>query len=104
MIGILKVSPEQLRTSAQSFANTGNSVSNLTSQMTSLVQSLSSAWSGEASSAYASKFNQLNDDIQRLIKMINEHSTDLQQMAATYEQAETSNVEIANDLSADVIQ
>ena len=103
MIGTLNVAPAQLKTSAQNFSSIGSAVANLTSQMTSLVQGLSSAWSGEAPSAYINKFNMLNDDIQKLIAMVNEHSADLVEMATVYEGAEGSNTEVINNLSGDVI-
>lgn len=104
MIGILKVSPAQMISAAQNFSTQGNTVSNLTNQMTQLVQSLSSTWTGEASQAYLTKFNQLNDDIQRLIKMVNEHAADLQEMANVYINAEETEImNEVNTLVGDVI-
>ena len=46
--------------------------------------SLSSAWEGEAATAYINKFKSLETDIQTLIRMINEHVSDLNQMAEAY--------------------
>lgn len=104
MIGVLKVSPAQMISAAQNFSTQGNTVSNLTNQMTQLVQGLSSVWTGEASQAYMAKFNQLNDDIQRLIKMVNEHATDLQEMASVYTNAEETQImSDINTLVGDVI-
>lgn len=103
MIGTLKVTPEQLITSASTFSDTGSSVSTLTNQMVSLVESLSSVFRGEAATAYLSKFSQLNDDIQRLINMVIEHSDDLKEMASIFQQAESSNMEAIANLSGDVI-
>ena len=44
MEGILKVSPEQLTSAASEFSAYGTTVRNITSEMTSIVTSLSSAW------------------------------------------------------------
>ena len=104
MEGTLKVSTAKLTSTASSFQSTGNTVKNLTNQMTSTVKSLSGqVWSGDAASKYVGKFNGLQDDINRIIKMINEHVTDLQSMAKAYESAESKNITAAGGLSSDVI-
>ncbi len=104
MNGTLKVSTAKLTSTASSFNSAGNQVKNLTTQMTSIVKSLSGqVWSGEAANAYTRKFNGLQDDINKMIKMINEHVTDLQEMAREYEAAENTNISAASSLSSDVI-
>ncbi|MCD8395944.1 MAG: WXG100 family type VII secretion target [Lachnospiraceae bacterium] len=89
MEGILKVTPAKLKSAAQEFSTCGQVVSGLTSQMTSLVDGLSSVWTGEAANAYRTKFHELDDDITRFNSMIQEHVTDLTEMASVYETAET---------------
>lgn len=102
--GILRVTPEKLQSTASSFASSASNVQNLTQQMTSIVTSLSGqVWSGEAATAYVNKFNGLQDDMNRIYKMIKEHSDDLIQMAQQYANAESTNAEAANTLSQDVI-
>lgn len=104
MAGILRVTPEKLQSTASSFEGQASQVQSLTQQMTSVVTSLSGQiWSGEAATAYVNKFNGLQDDMDRIYKMIQEHSTDLIQIAQQYMTAESSNTELANSLSADVI-
>lgn len=104
MTGTLKVEAAKLTSTATSFQSTGNQIKNLTTQMTTLVTSLSGeVWSGDAATAYKNKFNGLQDDINRMIGMVNEHVTDLQAMAQEYTQAENANVAAANALSSDVI-
>lgn len=105
MTGIIKVSTAKLTSTASSFSSTGSEVKSLTNQMTTLVNALSgSIWSGDAANAYKRKFSQLQDDINRMISMINEHVTDLQAMAREYEKAEAANISASNALSGDVIQ
>lgn len=103
MEGILRVTPEQLISTAGEFSTKGTTISNLTSEMVNLANGLSSAWEGEAATAYVTKFRELEDDIQRMIKMVQEHATDLEEMARVYREAENANVEAASSLSGDVI-
>lgn len=103
MEGTLRVTPEQLESAASEFSNKATTVGTLTSNMMELVTGLSSAWEGEAATAYTSRFNQLEDDIQKMIAMVQEHSNDLIEMAQVYREAETANTEEAEALAGDVI-
>ncbi len=103
MEGTLRVTPEQLQSAASEFSSRGTTVGNLTFQMTNLVTGLSSIWEGEAFTAYTTKFRQLDDDIQKIIRMITEHSEDLTEMARIYSEAETANQEEIASLAGDVI-
>ncbi len=103
MEGIIKVAPQRLEAAATEFSGTASTVSTLTNEMTDIVNSLASVWTGEASAAYKAKFNGLNDDIQRMIAMVNEHSSDLIEMANTYKTAEEANASLANSLTDAVI-
>ena len=88
MEGILRVTPEQLESASTEFAAKGTAIGNLTSEMTQLAEGLASVWEGEASTAYIGKFRQLDDDIQKMIRMVQEHANDLEAMAKIYRDAE----------------
>lgn len=104
MANQIHVTPEKLKTTASAFDATNNQIKSLTSQMTSIVTGLSgNIWSGEAATAYINKFNGLQDDINKIHKMINEHVTDLQTMATEYETAERNSMTQAQSLKSDVI-
>lgn len=104
MTGTLKVSTAKLTSTANALSSTGNQIKNITTQMTNTVNALTgTVWSGDAANAYKKKFSQLQDDINKMIKMVNEHVTDLNEMARTYEKAEAANVNLSNSLSGDVI-
>ena len=103
MEGTLRVTPEQLEAAASEFSTKGTTVGNLTTQMTQMVEGLASVWEGEAATAYMTKFRQLDDDIQKMIRMIQEHSNDLNEMAKVYRDAETINAEEIAGLAGDVI-
>lgn len=103
MEGIIKVSPQLLTSTASEFGNQGNVINNLTSEMMNLITGMASTWEGEAATAYITRFRGLEDDIQRMIRMVQEHSSDLQEMAQIYSEADMANAEEANSLSSDVI-
>jgi len=103
MQGYLKVTPEKLLSSSEEFGATGQQMSNLTNEMMNLVMSLKGIWSGEASMAYGNKFSSLQTDMDKLYRMVLEHSQDLSEMARGYSEAETTNMDTGNSLNSNVI-
>ncbi|WP_455713942.1 WXG100 family type VII secretion target [Anaerosporobacter sp.] len=103
MEGIIKVTPEQLTATADTFSTKGKTVSSLTSEMTTLAVGLSSIWTGEAANAYRNKFKSLDADIQKINKMIQEHAADLKTMASVYSKAEKSSQDEISALSSNII-
>lgn len=103
MEGIIKVTPEMLLNTSSELSSEGSQIGTLTSEMMDLINSLPGTWIGEAGAAYVSKFNGLQDDIQRILNMINEHVEDLSTMAQTYITTEGQIAEMAQSLSSDVI-
>lgn len=104
MDGKLRVTPERLIQSAEVFSNKATNIASITTEMTNLVTGLSAnIWQGEAANTFIGKFKQLDDDIQKLIGMVNEHSKDLTEMANSYKAAENVNEDMASSLDIDVI-
>lgn len=103
MEGILKVTPEKLIQTSGEFAGTGGQMKNLTGEMMSLVQGLKGVWQGEASAAYGSKFASLQNDMDKLCRMVQEHVNDLQEMAAHYQRAELGNADQSGGLHTNVV-
>lgn len=103
MDGIIKVDPQKLISTADEFNGTGGQVKGLTDQMVSIIDSLRSVWEGDAATTYNTKFHQLQDDMDRMYRMIQEHVKDLNEMAQQYITAENANVETGNSLDGDVI-
>ena len=104
MANEIHVTPAKLNATASAFDGTNNTIQSLTNRMTQIVTGMSgSIWSGEAATAYVSKFTGLQDDINKIHKMINEHVVDLQQMAQEYERAEQNSMSQAQSLKSDVI-
>lgn len=103
MEGYLKVTPEQLIEAAGAFESAGQTISSLTSQMMAIVNDLKSVWQGEAQEQYSTKFTGLQDDIEKINRMIKEHVNDLNQMARVYQSAEDAGVEESKALLDDIV-
>lgn len=103
MTGNLRVTPEKLISMSSQFQTSDGNVNTLTRSMMDIVSQLSSTWAGEAATGYYNKLRGLQGDMDKLHKMIQEHTSDLQEMARTYQQAESANVQTANALKTNEI-
>ena len=103
MQGELKVEPQKLITASGQFETKAKELKNITNSMLTLASKLNSYWEGDAQRKYTTTFKKLQDDMNRMYKMVREHSTDLKEMANVYKQAESQNVQEAGKLSGDVI-
>lgn len=103
MTGNLRVTPEKLISASTQFSQSDSTVNNLTTQMMGIVDQLNATWAGEAASGFYTKLKGLQGDMQKLHKMIQEHTTDLNDMAKTYQQAEKENVQTASALKTNEI-
>ena len=104
MEGIIKVDPQKLISTANEFNAMGSQVKGLTGEMMSKVTSMSGVWEGDASATYINRFKELQDDMDRMFSMIQEHVTDLNDMAQQYITAENANIDLGGSLAGDVIQ
>lgn len=103
MNGTLKVDSAKLKATASQFSSTSAQIKNATNSMVQTVGQLTGAvWSGEAASAYVNKFNSLNDEMQKIDKMIQEHVNDLNDMATQYEIADSNAQQQASSLNSDI--
>jgi len=103
MQGTLKVTPEKLISASGQFESKASELKNITNNMLNLANKLNSYWEGDAHTKYTTTFRKLQDDMNRMYKMIKEHSDDLKEMANIYRTAESENVQEASKLSGDVI-
>lgn len=101
--GNLRVTPEKMISISGQFGNSNNTVKNLTDQMLNIATALKSTWGGEAANVYYQKVSGLQGDMNKLHKMIKEHTDDLQLMAKTYQTAEKANQATASSLKVDQI-
>lgn len=98
MTGNLRVTPEKLISTSSQFQSSDQKVNNLTRSMLDIVGQLNSTWAGEAATEYYNKLKALDPDMQKLHTMIQEHTTDLQEMATAYQEAEKANLQTASSL------
>ena len=104
MEGTIKVTPQELKNAAGNLQQGGVNIGNYTQQMTEMISQISGQiWSGDAAENFKNKFSNLNDDIQTMIRMINEHVQDLNDMATQYETAEKTNMDTIASLETDFI-
>lgn len=103
MEGHIKVSPDKLASVAGEFGGQASQLKGLTGEMMNLIESLSAAWNGDASQTYLTKFRGLQSDMDKMFRMVSEHSTDLQEMSGAYKIAEAKNVEIAQALENNIL-
>ena len=100
----LKVTPSQLKSKAGDFKSKASRVHSTTDKMLNLIKQINGAtWSGDAAETFKKQFAKLEKDMSQMYKMINEYSTDLEDIAAEYESTEKSNEAIASALATDVI-
>lgn len=103
MEGILKVSPEELQTVAKEFGERGNKIALLMNDMISTVESINGYWQGEAALTYINKFKGLQDDINKMNGIIQNHVEDLNDMAQGYKQTENKSIEIGTQLLGEIL-
>jgi len=103
MDGLLKVTPEKLISSSEEFGNTGNVMNQLTGRMMEIVMGMKTVWLGDAATAYNNRFGMLQGDMDKLFRMVDEHSKDLAEMARNYQEAESANADRGQSLESGVV-
>lgn len=103
MTGNLRVTPEKMISVSTQFQQSDSTVNSLTRSMLDIAAQLNSSWAGEAATGYYTKLKGLDSDMQKLHKMIQEHTSDLQEMAKTFQKAEQANLQTANSLKTNEI-
>lgn len=98
--GTLLVTPEVLQQKAQTFRSLAVQVKALHDDMIQRTSATASAWEGNAAEAYRSKFTALQSSMDTINRMIMEHSTDLENMAQTYIDAENQATSAVDALPA----
>lgn len=101
--GHVAVDPQELMAASSELASCAAKLNGILNSMLELVRSVTSFWTGEAAAAFLTKFLGLQDDMQKIVRMVQEHADDLSRIAASYLKAEQENVSDFSGLSADVI-
>lgn len=104
MADIIRVTPDRLIATANQFDGVNNEIRNITTNMLQQIRALGAGWTGEASSAYLTRFQNHETDMDKMYKMISAYCRNLNEMAQVYSQAESRNVESAQGLRNNVIE
>ncbi|MBS5522106.1 MAG: WXG100 family type VII secretion target [Clostridiales bacterium] len=99
----LKVSPEALRSAAQTAQSHINNMVQLFEAVDQLVFRSQGYWQGEAGDFHRKSYEQRKEDIQLALKRLKEHPGDLLAMAEVYDTAERGAGELAAALPSDVL-
>lgn len=100
----LKVDPVDLQNAADLVSRKVAALRNQFQNMVSKVQSTANYWEGDASDTYRSEFKSEQPEFEEAFARMNEHATDLFNIAGVYTGVEKSITDmIGSDLAADVI-
>ncbi len=100
---MIRVSAERITETAIQFSAKAEEIQSTAAVMTDMASSIAVSWTGQASAAYVSRLRSLETDIVRIVRMIREHSANLQEIAGNYERAEAQNEELAGSLVSGVV-
>ncbi len=89
MESALRVTPAELQRTAASFGARGKNMAAAMEDMMAKVNALKGKYEGEAADAYIRTFNGLQDDISKINAKIQEHVSDLNQIAENFSRTET---------------
>lgn len=101
--GTIRVTTEELRSTGETIRSGTEAIGRELDEMQSIVQASGSYWEGEGGDICRSAFTDFQESIQEMISRLEEHVTDLYQMAGIYEDTEKQNQSAAEVLSGDVI-
>lgn len=89
----IKVNSIVMREKASSFKTVANSIKTFTSEMTSEVDTLKSAWEGEAAETAVIKFKNLAKNFEEIYSTIIAYADFLEQAAESYDNTENTNTQ-----------
>lgn len=98
----IKIDPAVVNQKAGQMSNCTGQIEGVFNNIKIEVSSLKSVWDSDASRAFQSKFDALQDDIQRMIGVAREYSEDLVEISRTFTQIEQEAVQLEQALQDDV--
>lgn len=97
MANQIRMTPEKMRQRAGEYTQQANNLQSIITKMDNLLRALQSEWEGNASEAYAQRFNELRPGFVKAKDLIDEISTALKNTAQIVEETDNS---IANQFRA----
>ena len=100
---VLKVKPDELKKKSGDITNKIKDIESEFNEIQQLVYGTRKYWEGNASTQHIKNYDNIKDDIKKIIKRLKEHPTDLEKMAGVYEQVEQVASQLASALPSDVL-
>lgn len=88
MAGTIRMSPDDMRARANQYRNEAETVNGVIKKMDTLLGQLQGEWEGEASRAYAERYNELKPSFMKAEELIREIAANLEKNAQTFEQTD----------------
>ncbi len=99
----LLVTPEELKAKSSEIATGLHMIKTTLDEISSLAVGSSAYWISEGGDYVRSRFSKADNVKENVMKRLNEHPTDLENIAGLYELTEAENDNIANELPGDVL-
>lgn len=100
---LLKVSTSAMRDTADSVKNQLNNIRTSFEKLDSTVSHTIGYWESDAADHHRSQYSSYKERIDSAMKRIDEQINDLGTMAGVYEQTESRNTALSNDLPDDIL-
>lgn len=99
----LKVTPDVLKTQAQTIQNEIGVIEKQWSNIETLINRSKGYWEGDASQQHINYYGEIKEPVMQVIKRLKEHPTDLLKMAGIYDAVEKEAAGLTNSLPDEVI-
>ena len=100
---MLKVTPEELQTTSDAVKTQMGAIERNWRGLCEIVDASGAYWEGDAGDCGRRLLANIREDVQTIIKRLNEHPTDLLKMAGIYKDTESKAADMANTLPDNVI-
>jgi WXG100 family type VII secretion target len=98
----LKVDPQVVLSKSGDMKTIRSSLSNVMQSIEDKIHSLTNVWESDASTAYQSQFSKIHKDIEAMLKIVDEYTSDLDEIANNYIQTEQQITQEVTALPGDV--
>ena len=99
----LKVTPEQLESKAEIATGLINTIKSSFDTLSEVIQRTNGYWIGEAADKHRKMYMDQKNELDIMMRRLEEHPRELLSMAGVYKAAESSNVSTAQSMPTNVI-
>ena len=102
MQAVLKVDAQQVLSKSNEMKNTRGILSNIMEQIKDRMNSIKNFWESEAATTYLTQFTKIHKDIEEMLRIVDEYTKDLDEVAQGYITAEQRVAQASSALPGDV--